>query len=276
MKWLSNGPHTATAVFVELTLAEAVDNHGLNWISGGSSNWFAHVSETTDGRDAARSGGAGNEQKSWLETTVRGPGLLGYRWKVSSEAEYDWLRLKVDNEVWRSIAGEVEWRFVNMRIEGSGPHTLRWEFVKDKTLADGEDCGWLDQVVWTPDYVGFSLWADDKQLVGNPSVLFSQDSDGNGVPNGFEYTFGTNAPSAGPLLNIRMVNGHPVVETPAQDAAAAQYVDLHVLGSTNLTDWTLPVQPAADTTGKPVNRAWHEPQGTPPGRAFFKLEALLK
>ena len=271
-----DGPHTATAVFVELTLAEAVDNHGLNWTTGGSSNWFAQVSETFDGRDAASSGGTGNAQRSWLETTVSGPGLLGYRWKVSSEAEYDWLRLKVDNEVWRSIAGEVEWRFVSMRIEGSGTHTLRWEYAKDKTVSEGADCGWLDQVVWTPDYTGFALWANGHGLSGDAAGLFGLDRNGDGVPNGFEYAFGTNLPPGVLLLDIRMVNGRPVVETPVQDASTTPYVDLRVLGSTNLTDWTLPVQPAADTAGMPANRTWHEPQGVPPERAFFKLEAVLK
>ncbi len=271
-----NGPRTATAVFVELTLAEAVDNHSLNWTTGGSSNWFAQVNETSDGRDAARSGGAGNEQKSWLETTVSGPGLLGYRWKVSSEAEYDWLRLKVDNEVWRSIAGEVEWRVVSMRIEGSGTHTLRWEYAKDKTVSEGADCGWLDHVVWTPDYTGFALWANSHGLSGDVAGLFGLDRNGDGVPNGFEYAFGTNLPPGVLLLDIRMVNGRPVVEMPVQDASTTPYVNVRVLGSTNLTDWTLPVEPAVDTAGKPANRTWHEPLGVPPHRAFFKLEAELK
>lgn len=71
-------------------------------------------------------------------------------------------------------------------------------------------------------------------------------------------------------------NGRPVVETPLQDPATASYVDVRVVGSTNLVDWDLPVAPAANTTGKPANRAWHEPDGVQPDKAFFKLEAELK
>jgi hypothetical protein len=31
-----------------------------------------------------------------------------------------------------------------------------------------------------------------------------------------------------------------------------------------------------DTTGKPANRDWHEPQGPMPEKAFFKLEVELR
>jgi len=119
-------------------------------------------------------------------------------------------------------------------------------------------------------------FSPSQPLPGTPVTLTATVRNGDGVANGFEYAFGTNAPAAGPLLTVRMANGRPVVETPEPDAAAAPYVDVRVLGSTNLVDWDLPVCPAADTTGKPADRAWHEPDGVRPERAFFKLEAELK
>lgn len=123
---------------------------------------------------------------------------------------------------------------------------------------------------------GFALWADRHGLAGDASALFGQINPSTDRFYGFEYAFGTNLPPNALPLKLRIVNGRPVVEAPAQDAATLPYVDLRVVGSTNLTDWTLPVEPASDTTGKPADRAWYESEGVPPGQAFFKLEAELK
>lgn len=105
-------------------------------------------------------------------------------------------------------------------------------------------------------------------------ALFVQDRNSDGMSNGFEYAFGTNLPSVGPLLDIRMVQ-RPVVEIPVQDPSTLPYVRVNVRGSTNLFDWTLSVIPARDTSGKPVNREWLELNANV-DKAFFKLEAELK
>jgi hypothetical protein len=78
------------------------------------------------------------------------------------------------------------------------------------------------------------------------------------------------------LLKIRSVNGRTVLEIPVQDAATLPYVNLRVLGSTDLVHWSLVVIPAADTTGMPANRLWYLPVGPSLQQAFFKLEAELK
>jgi len=161
---------------------------------------------------------------------------------------------------------------------GDGPHIIRWTYTKDDSNSEGEDCGWLDALQWipTPALSGFALWASNAGLLGTQAELFLQDRNLDGIANGFEYAFGTNLPLSSLLLNIRFINGKPIVEIPNQEEATLPYVDVHVRGSTNLLDWTLPMIPAIDTTDKPAHRSWHEPDGTPPAKAFFKLEAELK
>lgn len=107
-------------------------------------------------------------------------------------------------------------------------------------------------------------------------ALFAQDRNNDGVPNGVEFAIGGNLTPGTPLLKIRTINGRPVVETPAPDAATLPHAVLRVVGSTDLIQWTLPVVPAADTTGKPANRDWFELQGPLPQKAFFRLEAVRK
>jgi hypothetical protein len=120
----------------------------------------------------------------------------------------------------------------------------------------------------------FVYWLAERGLFGDQATLFGQPSPESGVPYGLLYAFG--GTPGEPLLNIRWIDGRPVVEIPVQDAATLPYAEVRVVGSTNLTDWSLPVVPAADTAGKPADRAWHEPEGSRPSKAFFKLEAELK
>jgi formylglycine-generating enzyme required for sulfatase activity len=265
-----------TAVFRQLKLAEALDNPSLVWTTGGSAVYVGQTADTFDGEDALQSGDINNAQISWVGTTVHGAGTLTFHWQVSSEEWFDWFYFMCDDYVELMMSGEKAWREVSFRVEGAGSHALKWVYSKDKSSSAGTDCGWLDRVVWRPDLGGFGLWVDALGLTGEAATLFGQDRNADGVANGFEYAFGENLTTNAPLLNIRFVDGGPVVESPAQDAATLDYVDLRILGSTNLVDWTLPIAPATNTTGKPVNCSWHAPEGVAPPKTFFKLKAELK
>jgi hypothetical protein len=139
----------------------------------------------------------------------------------------------------------------------------------------GSNTAWLAACKWTPQILGFTGWALSLGMEGDAASLFEQDRNVDGIPNGFEYAFGTNLPLTELMLNIRFVNGHIVVDIPKQDEATLPFVSVVLKGSTNLVDWTLHSIPAIDTTGKPVNREWRELLGNPE-KAFFKLNAELK
>lgn len=134
-------------VFTPQTVAQALDNSGLSWYTAGSASWIFQSSVTHDGVDAAASGTIGNDQYSFLETTVIGPGTIGFWWKVSSELGYDFLVLGVDGYVSNYISGEVGWTKVVQAIP-PGVHTIQWEYSKDVSDFAGTDKGWVDQVVF--------------------------------------------------------------------------------------------------------------------------------
>ena len=116
----------------------------LTFFSESESPWFV------DGDGAARSGAIGDNGSTSLTTTVQGAGTLAFRWRTSSEGEYDWLRLRVDGNEYASISGWREWEDYSLTIIGAGSHTVEWRYDKDGSVSDGEDCGWIDDVVWTP------------------------------------------------------------------------------------------------------------------------------
>ena len=129
------------------TIASAVDNQVLSWTTGGNAGWFPQTTTTQDGVDAAQSGALTDDQSSWVETTVNGPGNLSFWWKVSSEAGWDKLFFYVNGAQQLVIDGDVDWKQESISLP-SGSHTLRWSYVKDGTVSDPVDAGWLDQVVY--------------------------------------------------------------------------------------------------------------------------------
>ncbi len=134
-----------------ISLGDAVDAPHLTWTTGGNANWFGQSATTHDGVDAAQSGPITHNQRTWMETTVTGPGTLTYWWKVSSESDYDFLEFYINgsSQSWW-ISGNTDWEQKSHTLS-TGTNTLRWLYVKDGSVSSGSDCGWVDQVMWTPE-----------------------------------------------------------------------------------------------------------------------------
>ena len=129
------------------TLNQALDNANLTFTLGGNANWFPETTTSYYGGSAARSGAISNDQSSWLETTVVGPGNFSFYWKVSSEPDYDFLEFYIGAVRQARISGNVDWQQKFFSIS-AGSHTLKWVYVKDGSVIAGSDCGWLDKVVY--------------------------------------------------------------------------------------------------------------------------------
>ena len=77
---------------------------------------------------------------------------MTFWWKVSSEEDFDFLRLFLDQSTipLASISGETAWQQQTIHL-ATGEHTLKWIYAKDVNVSTGRDAGWLDEVVFTPD-----------------------------------------------------------------------------------------------------------------------------
>ena len=160
-----------------LTLATAVNMPQLAFATGDGSPWVAELSE--DAADAvhdARSGAPGDNGESWIETSVEGPGQIDFRWRAScerddsGESDWDHLAFEIDGEEKARLDGRTKWERLSFAIAGEGTHTLRWTYVKDATMAAGEDRGWLDCVQWIPEATKgeWEAWVDFHGI-GSPS-----------------------------------------------------------------------------------------------------------
>jgi hypothetical protein len=139
------------AVRSDFALAEAVDAFDMVWRTGGT-DWLRQFSVTHDGSDAARSASIWEDNQSWLETTVTGPGLVSFWWKVSSLWFSDRLIFSIGGQVITNISGEVDWQEETFAVP-PGPQTLRWTYAVADNGSAGSNCGWLDQVRFVPNAV---------------------------------------------------------------------------------------------------------------------------
>jgi len=137
-------------------LAEALDVPDWEVLTDTSKPWVKVENVSSDNEDSAKCGGIGDSALSWMQATVTGRGTLSFVWKTSCEDDpdfddWDYVRFLVDDvEVVRKD-GVDDWSVVEVRLDALKTHVLRWEYVKDSSGAEGEDCVWVDNVVWIKD-----------------------------------------------------------------------------------------------------------------------------
>ena len=140
------------SVYVDPFIAAISPGSGLTFHTSGDAEWFVDDSEFCSEPASARSGGIGDDQSTSLTTNVLGKGTLSFMWKTSSESGYDRLQLYVDGGcVIDDFSGDRDWESVSHAITTDGTHTVEWRYVKDGSVSEGRDCGWVDDVVWTPE-----------------------------------------------------------------------------------------------------------------------------
>ena len=133
-----------------ISLSQALDNNALAFIPGGDTSWSGQTAVSFYGGSSAQSGVLGGNQSAWLQTTVVGPGTLSFHWMVSSEANFDFLEVRVGSKLQPgSISGEVDWQQKSISIP-AGSQTITWVYSKDPYASLGSDCGWVDKVSFTP------------------------------------------------------------------------------------------------------------------------------
>jgi len=130
-----------------ITLGEAVDNTALTWTTGGDADWFGQTSVYYCDGDAAQSGDmdSGQNRSSWIQTTVTGPGILSFYWKVSSSYAMADLEFYIDDVEKVKCWTYDEWEPEVYSIP-SGEHTLRWEYAPFYHWSG--EAGFLDKVVF--------------------------------------------------------------------------------------------------------------------------------
>jgi endonuclease/exonuclease/phosphatase family metal-dependent hydrolase len=226
------------AVFAQtISLGDAVDAPQLTWTTGGNAVWSGQTNVTFDGQDAAVSGVITDSQESWLETSVTGPGALTFRWKVSSENGYDFLEFYTNGVLTAApLTGEVDWQQRTLLL-GAGSQVLRWRYVKDISLFEGQDQGWVDNVIFTPLDPFISSQPGDQYKNAGSSATFSVTASGT-TPVTYQWEFGgatipaeTNAALVITNLDYLNAGNYRVIVSNASGSITSQVAALTVPSS---------------------------------------------
>ena len=75
-------------------------------------------------------------------------GSLAFKYRVSSEVDYDFLKVTVDGTEVLSASGTVGWTDFTRALT-AGNRTVGWTYSKDASGIGGSDAAWVDLITVT-------------------------------------------------------------------------------------------------------------------------------
>lgn len=133
--------------YSETSIANAVDNTTPTYTTGGNRPfWGSRGSWAVVGSDCATSGTITHNQTSSFSFTVSCVSQVSFRWRVSSEANYDFLRVFVNGAQQAAISGNVGWATYTLNLPTGGASTIEFRYTKDGSQSANLDRGFVDYI----------------------------------------------------------------------------------------------------------------------------------
>ncbi len=250
-----NGLSTTTNVLVTVTPPQSLDGAylgatNLAWQTGGNAPWFGQTNASQTGSFAAQSGAVGVGEESWLGTTVTGPGILTFWWRM-------WANFSTYVSFTTSRGGELDlrggyyWQKETVSIP-AGECGLKWSYLATWAALPSEAC-WVDQVSFVPATPDFWVeLASGPGWTGTVAVL-------HGEPGGlYELQVSTDLSNWSPFNRVVLdpVNGGFAASvTDASAQAGARFYRARQLPAGTM--WFAPL--TFDAAGAPVLRLYGQP-----------------
>ena len=155
--------------------------HSDGWTQG-NYPWEFTSSEADGGTWSLRSKSQlGHRQSSEvnLQCSYLAADSIRFRYKVSSEANYDKFYFYIDNEEQFSASGLVDWTTAVYPVS-AGTHTFRFSYQKDRSVSDNSDCAWIDNVV-LPSVTVDAVFLTDTFCTGQ-FFVFNGDTVNTSIP----------------------------------------------------------------------------------------------
>ena len=124
----------------------------------------------------------GEESELSITVTVLAAGDISFYYSVSSEEDYDYLKFKINGAKLAEWSGNKPWTLATYPV-GVGQNTFKWEYEKDGNFQSGQDCAWIDYILFPPIALNASSIIEnfaDINLFPNPTMgAFSISFDNN-------------------------------------------------------------------------------------------------
>ncbi|MBE9491500.1 MAG: hypothetical protein IMY70_01330, partial [Bacteroidetes bacterium] len=138
-------------------IVEDFESGGFNsyeWEFSGNAEWIIDDVNPYEGVYCAKSGDIDDNETSVLliNVDVAADDQISFFRKVSSESNYDYLKFYIDGSLQEQWSGEVAWGQVTYPVT-AGTHIFKWIYSKDLYVSNGDDCAWIDYIVF-PAFAG--------------------------------------------------------------------------------------------------------------------------
>ncbi|MFH0896107.1 MAG: C25 family cysteine peptidase, partial [Bacteroidota bacterium] len=121
------------------------------WVNNSAIPWTITTAQPYEGTYCAQSGAIGDQETTSFQITldvVASDSISFYR-KISSEANYDYLRFYIDGAQQDEWAGTVAWGRAVYHVT-VGQHIFKWTYEKDYNTIGGSDKVWVDYILFPP------------------------------------------------------------------------------------------------------------------------------
>lgn len=178
---------------------ETGDFSAYDWQFNSNAWSIVGTDEAYEGEYGTRSAAINHNEQSVMELdyTVAADGDFSFYYKVSSEANYDKLKFYIDGTMQDEWSGEIAWSIAEYTLT-AGDHNLKWEYMRDGSAVSGEDCAWVDYIVFpasSDNVLTAAFNADDVNPCDGGTVGFSSTSLGDVTSWNWTFEGGTPATS---------------------------------------------------------------------------------
>lgn len=157
---------------------ETASFNSFDWAHSGNAEWTIDT-DAYSGAYSAKSGNIGDNETSELSVgmNILYEGELTFYAKASSEQGntgtiYDYLEFYIDDTALDLIiGGSSDWEQYSVTLP-PGEHQLKWVYQKDGAQSSGQDCGWIDRIVFPPGAIPpLNIDFGDLNMDGSVNIL---------------------------------------------------------------------------------------------------------
>ncbi|MDD3052629.1 MAG: carboxypeptidase regulatory-like domain-containing protein, partial [Candidatus Cloacimonetes bacterium] len=184
---------------------ETGDFSAYSWQLSGNGDWYVVSEVSNSGNFCARSAVIDHNQSSYatLSTENSTPAVLSFYWRVNSEMDYDFMKFSIDGQLFTQISGVTDWQEVILYIP-AGNHSFEWSYIKDVSVSNGDDCGWIDDILFT--------YPDDDFLEDLAITDFQGETQlYNGISNSFSVNVSNHGNSPQGVFSIDLVLDNDII-----------------------------------------------------------------
>jgi len=153
---VTSGSYTGSKIFllqVGLTFEDFESGNFtmFPWVSGGDSPWVITGDDPYQGSYSARSGNISQHQTSQLiiDYDVGASDSVSFYRKLSSVANFDFLRFYISDQMMAQWSGDIPWGRVVFPVK-PGIKTFKWEFKQEASFTPELNYAKIDYIVFPP------------------------------------------------------------------------------------------------------------------------------